>query len=147
MLAKPIMVRAAFYKGKGTLRDRLVRLLTRSRYSRVELLIGHRLATGWHAYAARGDNGQVGRRLFDIEGVTDDWDLLELPGFTKTGTTRWFKANGGSRFSLLQDIGLRLGVGRRFGSAAAAAHALDLQEYEHYTPGGLYRELVDHWAL
>jgi hypothetical protein len=30
---------------------------------------------------------------------------------------------------------------------AAVAHALDLQEYDHFTPGGLYRELVEHWAL
>ena len=147
MLAKPIMVRVAFYRGKGKLADRLVRLLTRSRYSRVKLLVGHRLATGWHSYAARADDGLVSRRLFDIEAVSEDWDLLELPGFTKTGTTRWFKANGGSRFSLLQDLGLRFRVGRLFGSAAAVAHALDLQEYDHFTPGGLYRELVEHWAL
>ena len=145
MLAKPIMVRVAFYRGKGTLRDRLVRLLTRSRYSRVEILVGHRLATGWHAYALRG-TGVRPRLLLNVEAAPDDWDLLELPGFTKSGVERWYKCNGEMPTSLLQDLGAWRSASR-LGTATAAGYALDLPGDRGYTVASLYRELVDHWAL
>lgn len=144
-MRKPTMVRVAFFKGKGTLRDRLVRLLTHGRYSRVELLVGHRLATGWHAYAARPDGG-LSRRLFDIEAAGEDWDVLELPAhFTKSFVVRWFKDHANARFGYLQDAGFLPLVAGYHGSADAAARALDLHGYGHFTPVELYGELVDNW--
>lgn len=139
------MVRVAFYRGKGTLLDRLIRLLTRSRYSRVEVLVGRRLASGWHSYAPRAKTG-IARRIFNVETVSEEWDVLELPPmFTKAGVERWYKANVEMNFSLLHEFGIPIFSGA-VGSAEAAVHALDLAEVTLYTQGALYRELVDYYV-
>ena len=138
MALKPVMVRVAFYKGKGTFLDRLIRLLGFCRYSRVEVVVGRRLATGWHCYAPR-EEGTM-RKLIDLR--PEDWDIVEVPGYSRAEAIRWYKART-ERLSRIREFGFpvlrRSGVS---GTTEAAAAFLGFEDPPAYTPMMLYMELT-----
>lgn len=138
MAPKPVMVRIAFYKGKPDFLDRLIRLFGFGRYSRVEVAVGRRLATGWHCYAPR-DEG-FSRKLIDLK--PDDWDIVEVPGYSRAEAIRWFKGRT-ERLSRIREFGFpvlrRSGVS---GTAEAAADFLGFEDPQSYTPTVLHIALV-----
>ena len=138
MAAKPVMVRVAFFKGKGSLADRLLRLLGFGPYTRVEVVVGRRLKTGWHCYAPR-ESGPM-RQLIDLK--PDDWDIVEVPGYSRAEAIRWFKGRTG-RLSRIREFGFpvlrRSGVS---GTAEAAADFLGFEDPQSYTPTVLHIALV-----
>ena len=142
--SKPVMVRAAFYCGKGNLVDKIVRLLTGSAYSRVELAVGHRLATGWVCYAADPVERRLRRRIIDLN--PEEWVIVDVPGVSKTRVQNWYKANLGRRVNMQHHLGIpfwqegdRCG---RYAPSEAAAAAMGLIEPSFFTVDRLYRTLT-----
>ncbi len=140
---KPVMVRLAFYRGKGGLRDKFVRLITRGPYTRVEVAVGHRMATGWACYSADPETGSIRRKIIDFD--PELWDVVEIPGVSKTSVQRWFKARTGMglnwrlyfRLPFWQE-GERCG---KYAPAEAAAAALGMLCPERYTVNRLHAVL------
>jgi hypothetical protein len=138
------MVRAAFFRGKGTLADAIVRLLTRSQFSRVELAVGHKMATGWACYAADPVEGHLRRRIVDLD--PENWVIVEVPGVSKTRVQNWFKANLGRRVNMQHHLCLPFWQeGERCGKYApgeAAAAAIGMVEPSFFSVDRLYRALT-----
>ena len=138
MAAKPVMVRVAFFKGKGSLADRLLRLLGFGPYTRVEVVVGRRLKTGWHCYAPR-ESGPM-RQLIDLK--PEDWDIVDVRGVSRASALRWYKQRE-ERPCRLRDLGfrvLRCKAGR--GTAESAADFLGFEDPQSYTPTVLHIALV-----
>ena len=108
MAAKPVMVRVAFFKGKGSLADRLLRLLGFGPYTRVEVVVGRRLKTGWHCYAPR-ESGPM-RQLIDLK--PEDWDIVDVRGVSRASALRWYKQRE-ERPCRLRDLGSVCSAARR----------------------------------
>lgn len=138
MAAKPVMVRVAFFKGKGSLADRLLRLLGFGPYTRVEVVVGRRLKTGWHCYAPR-ESGPM-RQLIDLK--PEDWDIVDVRGVSRASALRWYKQRE-ERPCRLRDLGfrvLRCKAGR--GTAESAADFLQIRDLESCTPSRLHCDLT-----
>jgi hypothetical protein len=142
MSDKAVMVKVAFFKGKGTLFDRIVRFITRSRYSRVAVIVGHPLASGWVSYSVDRSKG-VNRLISYFDA--GEWDIIELDDTSKRSIEIWFKPRIGMPPNLLLELRLPFvphgeDIGR-YTSAEAVAAALGFPCPEHFTPGKLYSQL------
>ena len=62
--------RIAFYKAKGDIVDKSIRLWTRSKYSHCEIVIGK----NWYSSSPR-DNGVRAKQIVDDNG---SWDFIEM---------------------------------------------------------------------
>ena len=62
--------RIAFYKAKGDIIDKSIRLWTRSKYSHCEIVIGK----NWYSSSPR-DNGVRAKQIVDDNG---SWDFVEM---------------------------------------------------------------------
>ena len=69
------VLKIAFYKGDGLLRDRFIRRWTKSKYSHVELVIESK---GWWM-GIRPPNDPVVRKNIMHICNDDDWDFIEIP--------------------------------------------------------------------
>lgn len=74
------MLKFAFYRAPGTLRDRAIRLTSWSRYSHVEFVLDGPLPRG-HAVcvsASKRDGNKVRSKVFHMDPT--HWDFIEVPG-------------------------------------------------------------------
>ena len=69
------ILKIAFYKGDGLLRDRFIRRWTKSKYSHVELVIESK---GWWLGIRPPDYPVVRKNIMHICN-DDDWDFIEIP--------------------------------------------------------------------
>jgi hypothetical protein len=144
--AKPVVVRLALYKGRRTLLGLLVSLLTGSRYTAAELLVGRQLPSGWLCYgAARGEGVRKRRRVIDAS----EWDIFDLEGVTMASVKRWFHSRLGMPFSIRDELRMRFhrdgddDIGRYHGAEAVAA-ALGFPEAATFTYGEL-AHIAENW--
>lgn len=133
----------AFYKGRGTLIDRLIRWWQRGPYSHVEAVLADNAdGTFECASAMRG----TGIRIASIALPATDWNFVEAPGDVDV-VRAWFAARAGAGYDWLGVFGFVLRpvgqeAGRYFCSEAIAA-ALGVSEPWRFDPNGLADLLVD----
>lgn len=137
----------AFYRGRGRLADRVIRAITRSPYSHVEL-------TAWPgawpvditqpALSASGRDGGVRREA--ITFAPDRWDMLPLLPWVPADAWPRAAEHIGAGYDwggILMTFAVplrRQNPGRWFCSELCA-HALGLPDPHTYAPGDLY-----HWV-
>lgn len=134
----------AFYKARGNIIDRAIRLATRSPYSHVEILIGCDCipdgAFSWPAFSASGRDGGVRTKLVTFDDGA--WDFIPAP-WAREGRIRMAQATQcGLRYDWLglilsQVLNLRRGSSRRWFCSELAAWALDLPTPSALSPGDL----------
>ena len=143
---KPAVVRLALYKGRRNLLGLLVSLITRSRYTGAELLVGRPLASGWMCYGAVRGEGVRKRRRHLAPG---EWDIYELQGVTMASVKRWFHSRLGMPFSVRDELRMRFGcggdddIGRLHGAEAVAA-SLGFPEAGRFTYEKL-AQVAENW--
>jgi hypothetical protein len=128
----------AFYKGKGTLFDRLIRWWQRGPYSHVEaLLVDNGAGVFECASSLPGD----GVRIASVKLVDGDWDFVDFPADTMA-VRSWFEAHAGARYDWLGIFGFVLrpfgGEPKRYFCSEAIATALDIDEPFRFDPNALF---------
>ena len=139
-------VTLAFYRGRGDLLDRVIRWVTRSPYSHVEIIAltgtattdGHPQA---EAISASYRDGGVRQRRIDL--APDHWDLVAVPWAnpTRVWAAALVEAGAGYDYAgliLSQLLHLRRGNGHRWFCSELVAYALDLPRPSAYSPGDLH---------
>lgn len=132
------MIRVAFYKARGNLFDRLIRLWTGSPYSHCELVLDGR----WLTSSPRDG----GVREAQIDPDPDTWDFLDLPQADAERIEALFQAERGAGYDWLgiaccQVLPLGLESRRRWFCSEFCAAALGLAHPARWSPGGLFAEL------
>lgn len=132
------MIRVAFYKARGNLFDRLIRLWTGSPYSHCELVLGAR----WITSSPRDG----GVREAQIEPDPQTWDFLDVPEADPERIEALFQAERGAGYDWLgiafsQVLPLGLESRRRWFCSEFCAQALGLAHPARWSPGGLFEEL------
>jgi len=143
----------AFYRGRGRLDDRVIRAVTRSPFSHVELTVcpGRGPAdVAQPALSASGRDGGVRRKT--IAFAPDRWELLPLlpwvPADPWAPSNPWTRAAAeiGAAYDyrgilLTFAVPLRRQHPDRWFCSELCAHALGLPDPHTYAPGDLY-----HWV-
>jgi hypothetical protein len=125
----------AFYKARGTWFDRLIRFVTRSPYSHVEVAITPLPNGRWLCGSSSVRDGGV--RLKAITLSQDNWDLCFVGG-DAYAVRAWFEARAGERYDWLGVLRFVLPfVGqssRRWFCSEACLAALGLVETWRFSP-------------
>lgn len=140
------MLTLAFYKGSGRFDDRVIRWVTRSAFSHVEMLErppalrvdGARFGQSW---SSSGRDGGV--RGKDIVFGAGRWAFLAVP-WAPAGALDTLRAELGKPYDFLglvgsQLVNLRRHRAGRWFCSEICAHALGLDAPQELSPGGLYR--------
>ncbi|CTQ33534.1 hypothetical protein [Jannaschia rubra] len=139
----------AFYRGRGTLADRIVQYATRSPFSHCELIRAAtppRLGEVATCLSASGRDGGV--RIKDIELTPDKWCIYEVT-WAPRGTWERAEARLGEPYELWsmvlsQLFNFRRQARGRWFCSELVAHALRLDMPHFYAPGDLLRAIRDH---
>jgi hypothetical protein len=125
----------AFYKARGTWFDRLIRFVTRSPYSHVEVAITQQPDGRWLCGSSSVRDGGV--RLKAIALSAENWDLRFVGG-DANAVRAWFEARAGERYDWLGVLRFVLPfVGqssRRWFCSEACLAALGLPEPWRFAP-------------
>ena len=140
------MIKLAFYKGRGDMFDRLIRLWTRSQYSHVEIIVDGI----WYSSSPR--DGRV--RAKTIRPKRGHWDFRLIPLFErdKASMLRFLESQTGKQYDwtgifLSQIVPLNVQDPRRWFcseicSAALKAGGIKLEKSSQwYSPARLYKEM------
>ncbi len=142
------MIRLAFYTGAGRCDDRVIRWVTRSAFSHVELLgqpPGRHGPDAWigHSWSSsRRDGGVRGKAIVFAAGR---WVFLDVP-WAPADTLDTLRSELGAPYDFVGLVGAQLlnlrrhRTGRWFCSELCA-HALGLDAPQTFSPGGLYRRI------
>lgn len=129
----------AFYKAKGNIIDKAIRLWTRSKYSHCEIIIGE----SWYSSSPR-DNGVRGKQIID-DGTS--WDIINVDISLDSFNNTYFKyRNGGYDFVgifLCMVIPLKRDSKRKVTCSEFCAEVLGFSEPKMYSPERLYRRLIN----
>ena len=129
--------RIAFYKAKGNIVDKSIRLWTRSKYSHCEIVIGE----NWYSSSPR-DNGVRVKQIID-DGET--WDFIDINiNINKLNTTYLKYKGSGYDFLgiiLCMIIPLKRDSKNKVTCSEFVAEVLDYSEPEMYSPELLYRKV------
>lgn len=127
-------MRFAFYKGRGTLVDRMIRWWQRGPYSHVEAVLASN-ADGTFECASSAPGKGV--RIASIALSVVEWDVLEMPADVEVVRV-WFEAHAGARYDwpgifgfLMRPIG---GEPGRYFCSEAIASALGIDEPWRFDP-------------
>ncbi len=140
------VLRLAFYKGTGHLDDRIIRTVTRSPFSHVELV---RMRPTWplrEAISASGRDGGV--RIKPISFRADQWQFLHLMDWVAEDAWVRAEAHLGASYDyrgilLSQALPLRRHAADKWFCSELCAHALGLREPHRLAPGDLYNVVHD----
>ncbi|TXH45429.1 MAG: hypothetical protein E6Q97_31615 [Desulfurellales bacterium] len=134
----------AFYKARGTIIDRAIRVVTRSPYSHVEILIGCDAAPeapfSWPAFSASGRDGGVRTKLVTFDAGA--WDFIAVP-WAPAGRIRLAEETqcglgyDWAGLILSQVFNLRRGSARRWFCSELVAWSLGLPIPSALSPGDL----------
>jgi hypothetical protein len=137
------MIALAFYKGRGHVLDRVIRWLTRSSFSHVEILCAVPAMAGEgpeaRAWSSSGRDGGV--REKSITFKPGHWEFVAIPWAGPAAIDRVI-AEIGSPYDyagLLASQALNLRRHRRdqWFCSEICAHALELSAPQEFSPGGL----------
>lgn len=143
----------AFYKGRGTLFDRLIRAVTRSAYSHVELIAcapPEPAAQVFSASSVSASPRDGGVRQKQITFEPGHWDYIELPAWP-FASTNMILSRARQRIGFGYDyagilftfaIPLRREASGRYFCSELIGEVLDLPDPHTLAPGDLYR-----WVL
>jgi len=139
------MIELAFYRGPGRIEDRVIRKVTRSCFSHVELVVGHHGPAGW-CFSASPRDGGVRRKW--IEFSASHWEFLPVPWAPMSALAR-VQGEIGRPYDLAGLIGsqllnLRRHSPDRWFCSELCAHALGLPRPNSFAPGDLYAHVI--WA-
>ena len=128
-------MRLALYKAPGGIFDKLVRLVTRSKYSHVELVIG-----GMCYSSSIQDGGVRGKHINIWSG---SWDVVDIGGDEDEDAARaWFEAYEGQDYDWLGAFRFALPFLRhrpaKWFCSEAVGTALGLPEPHRLTPQDLH---------
>lgn len=138
------MIKVAFFKGKGDWTDKLVRLLSRSRYSHCEVVIDSK----W--YSSFAPDG--GLRVTESKrGSLEDWDYLVIPdkdNSIRNKTIEVYLSNRNARYSYLGAFFgglLKLPIKRKntLFCSEFVAMCFSFKHPYRYTPQNVYDKLKD----
>lgn len=152
------MAQLAFYKGKGNWVDKLIRFVTRSPYSHVELILEPKLKSpiggssgGTNAvrnggskavtcYSSSARDGGV--RIKAIILNPDHWDLVDIEWYVGDHIERLFADLAGSKYDYLglafsQFFNWRRHCQTRWFCSEIIAFALGIPNANSYSPGDL----------
>jgi len=144
------MIRLAFYHGSGNAADALIRWVTKSKYSHVEIIDrsadtpdgGKFIDTAWSASYRDG-----GVRRAVITFTPDKW--LVVPAlWAPDGVIETISAQAGKPYDYIGLIGsqllnLRRQRQNRWFCSELCAYALGLSVPQEMSPGGLYRRVLE----
>lgn len=145
----------AFYRGKGTMADKIVRMATRSPFSHCELIqceVTPRRGDTVTCISASGrDNGV---RIKEIELKAEKWDIYAVP-WAPPDTWQRAEAKLGEPYELWSMVISQLFNFRRhergkWFCSELVAYALGLNMPHAKSPGDLLRDIDDHvdtWRL
>lgn len=138
-------MKIAFYKGKGTLVDRMIRWWQRGPYSHVEAVLAE---NGDGTFECASSVHSAGVRIATITLPPDEWDVLDMPADVDA-VRAWFTAHAGLRYDYLGILGFVVrpvgGEPRHYFCSEAVATALRLDEPFRLDPnalGDLVRDLA-----
>jgi len=89
------IIKVAFFKGKGSLLDKIIRWVTKSEYSHIEILIGNI----W--YASYAEDGCVRAKKNAHKGLKEDWDYITLPQHYEERIKEAYKVCNGDTYSYI----------------------------------------------
>lgn len=136
------MAQLAFFKGQGNWVDRIIRLVSRSPYSHVELIAEPMIrdqAGGFICYSSSPRDGGV--RIKPIVLKDGHWDVVPVEWYA--GDVRAiFRANDGARYDWIgilfsQFLNWRRQDKKRWFCSEIIATALGLPNPESFSPGSL----------
>jgi hypothetical protein len=134
----------AFYKARGTIADRMIRLITRSDYSHVEILPGCMVppqpSFEWDSFSSSGRDGGV--RLKRIRFDEGSWDFVAVPWADDDRIQNAMISEVGLGYDwiglfLSQLLNLRRGSSRRWFCSEMVAHVLEMPTPYALSPGDL----------
>jgi len=131
-------MKLAFYKGKGTWYDKIIRMWTRSKYSHVELVIG----STWYTSSPR--TGGVRARY--ITPKPANWDYVEIEGDIPYITSFYQHTKGaeydwaGIIFSQILPFGRH--IADKWTCSEWCASALGYAKPNSFSPEDLYRRVT-----
>jgi hypothetical protein len=144
------MITLAFYKGTGRFDDRVIRWITRSAFSHVELLEKPPACHGQGAWIGRswsssGRDGGV--RSATIVFQSARWQFVPVP-WAPERTLETLSAELGKPYDFIGLLGSQLFNLRRHRAghwfcSELCAHALGLSAPQEVSPGGLYRRVCE----
>lgn len=139
-------VTLAFYRGRGDVVDRVIRWMTRSLYSHVEIIWW----CGTHgddglpealAFSASSRDGGVRTRVIGMD--PDHWDYVTIPWACQQRVAVLSRSEDGAGYDYLgivlsQILHLRRSSGRRWFCSEIVGHALGLPFPQTLSPGDLH---------
>ncbi|MEP4700759.1 MAG: hypothetical protein ABJZ79_06355 [Parasphingorhabdus sp.] len=143
------MIALAFYKGRGRLLDRVIRWVTRSSFSHVEILRAVPTISGdgleARAWSSSGRDGGV--REKSISFKPGHWEFVTIPWAGPAVIDRVIAEIGNpyDYTGLLASQALNLRRHRRdqWFCSEICAHALELSAPQELSPGGLYCRILE----
>jgi hypothetical protein len=132
-------MKAAFYKGKGTVFNGFIRWWDAGAYSHVEIVFSDGLA----ASASFRDGQQVRTKQIDFND--GHWDFIELPDELEDQARAFLVKTDGMPYDLLGQIRFLIapmkGQKSKFWCSEWVAAALGMDQPWRYGPNGLYAAL------
>lgn len=136
-------MKVAFYKGKGTFFNWVIRKKEKGPYSHVELVFNN----GMWASSVIEEGGIVARKR---NVNLDEWDFIEIPDSMEVYAAAWFVMHQGKGYDLLGQLSFFFKEiqpsKRRFWCSEAVAAALGLPSPEGYGVNPLYQKLHEMYV-
>ena len=134
------MIYLAFYKARGNLTDKIIRLFTRGIYSHCDMAI-LRDNGEYDCYTSSPRDGGV--RMKTMPLPADDWDLVPLHDLTLLHEIhQFFAQTQGAKYDLFGAIGVVLlnpQNRHKWFCSEWCAHVLGLPKPWRYSPNDLYK--------
>lgn len=132
-------MKLAMYKGKGNFYDKLIRIVTNSKYSHCELVIAG------ICYSSSPRDRGVRMKYIDLN--TDNWDVFDLPeSCNQELAINWFIKNVGKKYdwigAVTSVLPFQINVSNKFFCSEACAEMLNLSKPRRYKP----QSLVDYFC-
>lgn len=137
------MAQLAFYKGKGNWVDKLIRFVTRSPYSHVELIPNPELKAQFgHVSSMSSSARDGGVRFALITFDPDRWDFVDIDWYVGDQIFEIFRQQSGAKYDYFglifsQFFNWRRHNPKRWFCSEIIAFALDIPNANSYSPGDL----------
>lgn len=133
-----MIAQLAFYKGKGDLTDKAIRLWTDSKYSHVELIIDGI----WYSTSPR----DLCVRAKRIVANAEHWDFVDVE-IDRLSVEALYTNTKGAKYDWLgiilsQFLPLDIHSRKRWFCSEWCCEALKIKDSNKYSPGSLYRKVV-----
>lgn len=130
-----------FYKGEGTLLDKFIRVVTKSKYSHIELSMDsmndkHRC---WSS-----SNRDKGIRTTVIDTTSGHWDIIDIGPYGYRAVESWFEEHEGLSYDYIGLLGtvIPLNIFSRkdkWFCSECIAQVLDIDNSWNQTPESIYQ--------